>query len=171
MTTMKRKAAYRFVDLKALEPLVRAEVTEDAQAGGGNYGLKVVEEAVDGPSRVPIYGVYFGDDEEKWREAQRRLQVRDGSLVDIDEEAEDALRAEASAGADAEAAAIRRKEEAAVTAVTGGDEDDQAQAAQVVAEGRTAGMKTGDETNDGKDRTTELPKETTVTTGKTNKAK
>src|SRR6478736_4440190 len=90
------KAAYTLVDLSELDPEVRREILEDAEGGGGVYGIRVV-------------------DEHKWEAAKEEFGIT--STV-VTEEDEAALREAAVAQTDEQAEAIREKEEAAVRAVT-----------------------------------------------------
>lgn len=123
------KAAYSLVDISDLPRDVRDAIIEDAQAGGGEYGVRVVEEMVNGPVRSPIYGVYDFD-AEKWDAAKAELgivatDIPDNEVqseTDVDER-EDAQRAAARESAQTEAARIREAEEAEVRRVTKEDED------------------------------------------------
>jgi len=123
MATLREKrgrAAYKIVDLSKLDKKIAAELIEDAQAGGVEYGLRVVETAINGASETPIYGVYYGDDEDKFADAEARLRVEDGELVDLGVEDEDAddLRRDAQTITDEEAKVATEAEEKAIREVT-----------------------------------------------------
>lgn len=75
------KAAYFLVDLSELDADVRQELIEDAQAGGGEYGLRVVEMVYNGPAQSPIYGVYFVD-QEKWNGAKDEFNIGSADVDD-----------------------------------------------------------------------------------------
>lgn len=120
------QAAYFLIDIMALEPRFRQEVMEDAETGGDEFGVKIVEEVHNGPARTAIYGVYkqvknkagevIADDEGKWEKAKAAFNVPDGA---DDEDEEEKLRAAAATQTDAAAAAALAAEEANVKAVTG----------------------------------------------------
>lgn len=81
------KAAYKLVDLEGLDRETRNSIIEDAQLGGGTYGIRVVEESVNGPARAPIYGYYMGTaDEERWEEAKAELGIDPLTVEASDEE-------------------------------------------------------------------------------------
>lgn len=122
-------AAYTLVDLSDVEPDVRKKLIEDANAGGGTYGLRVVEEVINGSARVPIYGYYRdGPDEELWSSAKKDLglsadDVDDDDVVpaqlEPDAAKEAALREEAARQATDLAERIRAKDDAAVEEIVG----------------------------------------------------
>lgn len=108
------KAAYVVVDLTGLEPEVRQEIMEDAFAGGGEYGIRVVEETVNGSVRVPIFGVYDYE-AQKWEEAKAEFNI---TAADASDEDEARIRAGAQAQTDAAAEAERKREEDELRAIT-----------------------------------------------------
>ena len=121
------KAAYFVVDANKLHK----EMREDALMGGSQFGVRVVEEAVNGIARQPVFGVYYNvlakdgktklsNDEDKFVEACAEFGIE---LPTADE---DAVRQEAEAAAAADAEAVRRQEEEAVRAVTGDTDADAA---------------------------------------------
>lgn len=125
-------AAYTLVDLGSLEDdELRKDIIEDANAGGGNYGIRVVEEVVNGGARAPLYGYYRdGPDADKWNAAKKELglsatDVDDSTVaagaggLPVDPRREAALREQAAQTAEAEADRIRAGEDAEVLAVTG----------------------------------------------------
>ncbi len=130
------RAAYTLVDLSDLHPDLQKDIIADANEGAGAYGIRVVEESVNGPARAPIYGYYNdGPDAERWAAAKKELdiegaEVADGDVytsagIEINDAArEAALREQAAARALAEAEAIRTAEDRDVSAITG-DTDDQ----------------------------------------------
>lgn len=145
------KAAYTLVDLSDLPADVRQEIMEDALAGGGEYGLRVVEEVHNGAARAQIFGYYrdvkkadgtfftrkndaggeveIGNDETKWNAAKAEFGITSSDEDDAavsaeagnDPRTEAALRQAAEQKAAAEADAVRTAEEAAVTAVLEGE--------------------------------------------------
>lgn len=124
----KSKAAYTLVDLSDLPADVRQEVMEDALAGGGEYGVRVVEEVHNGAARAQIFGYYHAD-QEKWDEAKKELgitgsEVEDGEVTGEageDPRAQAALRQAAEQRASAEADAIRTAEDESVRQVLEGE--------------------------------------------------
>jgi hypothetical protein len=130
--------AYTLVDLTELDPELRKDIILDASEGGGIYGVRVVEESVNGAARAPIYGVYNdGPDADRWTSAKDKLgisgeQVDDstvyaGAGVEVtDPRREAALREAAAQAANADADAIRAGERDAVAAITGDDDTDAA---------------------------------------------
>jgi hypothetical protein len=76
------KAAYFLVDVSELPADIKAEVLEDANAGGGEFGLRIVEAIHNGPAQQMIYGVYYGPDEDKWNEAKKDLGITSTSIAD-----------------------------------------------------------------------------------------
>lgn len=135
------KAAYFLVDVNELPEEHRADLIEDALAGGGEYGLKVVEEAHNGAARQPIFGVYYdvkkadgtfriepqtgleiGNDETKWNAAKAEFGL-DAEAIEADEDGEEALRQSSAAAAEAEAERVRAAEEAELEAITNPDSD------------------------------------------------
>jgi hypothetical protein len=120
------KAAYFLVDLAALSDEDRQLVFDDALMGGGDYGVRVVEEVINGPATQPIYGVYYGPDEEKWAQAQADFAAAPaGEPVEneTDEEREERLRAAAERQASVDADAQRAAEEAELQRITKEDAD------------------------------------------------
>lgn len=127
-------AAYTLVDLSDLHPDLRKDIIEDAHEGGGTYGIRVVEESVNGPARAPIYGYYNdGPDAERWANAKKEVGIEGAEIPDdevynasgasgievTDPAREAALRQQAEERAAAEAAAARSAEDAEVSAITG----------------------------------------------------
>lgn len=134
LTRSKSAAAYTLVDLSDLHPETRKDIIEDAYAGAGVYGVRVVEESVNGAARAPIFGVYNGGpDADRWADAKKELRlgstdVEDGEVVPVDLEVTDArraaaLREAAAQKADAEADRIRSGEADDIAAITGDDAD------------------------------------------------
>lgn len=128
-------AAYTLIDLSDLPDDVRQDIIEDATGGGGNeYGVRVVEEAVNGPARQALFGVYKGDDADKWAAAKEELGIS-GSEVDdaevtgidtLDPRREAALRQAAIERAGAEAERIRTAEEADIAEIVGDEGEERA---------------------------------------------
>jgi hypothetical protein len=124
-------AAYTLIDISGLPKELQDEIVQDAAAGGADYGVRVVEESVNGAARAPLYGVYKGEDEERWTEAKKELGISASKVDDADVSAasgpdadprrEAALREAAAQRAAAEADRIRASEDAEVVAVTGTD--------------------------------------------------
>lgn len=115
------KAAYKLVDLNELDNETRKAIEEDAQLGGGTYGIRVVEESVNGPSRAPIYGYYKDTaDEERWNDAKDKLGI-------------DPLTVEAADEATLREAAQERSAKAAEKA----NSDEAAEIALIVKDGKT----------------------------------
>jgi len=128
----KSKAAYFLVDLTLLSAEDAKLIIEDAAMGGGEFGVRVVEEVHNGPASQPIYGVYYDvvpgtGDETKWNAAKAEFGISVDELgVEKTEEeqlaemeAEEArLRAAAASDAEAEAERVRAAEEAELEAVT-----------------------------------------------------
>lgn len=125
-------AAYSLLDLSELDEDLRKDIIEDAHAGGGVYGIRVVEESVNGPARAPIYGVYKeGPDADRWSDAKKELGISGSEIDDSevyagvgsrlvpDERREALLREQAAQRAEAEADAIRSGERAAVEEIAG----------------------------------------------------
>ena len=96
-------AAYRIIDIEELPDEVRDDIRADAEGGGGLYGLRVVEVAINGPAQFPIFGIYE-DDEDLWEDAQSELgftgpssdsdKVTDATARRAEEEADRVKRAE-----------------------------------------------------------------------------
>ena len=101
------KAAYKLVNLYDLP----VEIQEDAAIGGGEYGVKVVEESVNGPVRGPLYGYYMAD-EEKVLEAIALFGAE--APTDLDE---DTAREAAKARVDADAKSLADAEDARISAI------------------------------------------------------
>jgi hypothetical protein len=123
-------AAYSLVDLSDLDPELRDDIILDASEGGGLYGIRVVEESVNGAARAPIYGVYKdGPDAERWEKAKKTLgisgetvddsEVYAGAGVVVDPRREAALREAAAQRAAATADAIRAGEDVELEAIAG----------------------------------------------------
>jgi hypothetical protein len=117
----KSAAAYTLVDLSDLEPDIRKDIIEDAYAGGAQFGVRVVEEAVNGGARSPLFGYYNAPnpDAQRWEEAKEELGISVDENVDEVE-----LRHSASLTAAEDAERARKSEEAAVAAITGEEDDD-----------------------------------------------
>ena len=130
------KAAYTLVDLSDLEDDLRKDIILDANEGGGTYGIRVVEESVNGGARAPIYGVYNeGPDAERWTEAKDKLgisgeEVDDGDVyagagIEVtDDRKAAALREGAALKAAQDAEALRSAENRDVAAITGDEDGD-----------------------------------------------
>lgn len=127
MQQLQRKssaAAYFLVDLSELSAETRQMIMEDAYAGGGDYGVTVVEEIHNGPARQPIFGVYFDtpetalekQSERKWGETKATLGLSTATDAEADPEA---LRAKADAVATASAEATQAAEDAELRRITG----------------------------------------------------
>jgi hypothetical protein len=126
------RQAYTLVDINSIDDdELRKDIILDASEGGGIYGLRVVEEAVNGPIRAPIYGYYNGTEfEDRWNSAKDKLglsgeevddaEVRGGPDV-TDPRREAALREQAEESADVAAQRQRAAEDADVAQVTGGE--------------------------------------------------
>lgn len=114
-------AAYVIVNIAAFSEAAQAELIDDAAAGGKTYGLRVVEEYINGPARQPVYGVYK-DDEELWNETKAQLGIEEEAL-DAEEPDEDALREAAQQQADADAARVDAAHKASVDKVVNGEGD------------------------------------------------
>lgn len=126
------KAAYTLVDLSGLPAEIRQDVQTDALAGGGEYGIRVVEEIHNGAARAQIFGVYNGEDAEKWEEAKKNLGISSDEIDDSEVNAataeanprtEAALRQAAEQRANAEAEAARTTDDENVRKVLEGDSD------------------------------------------------
>jgi hypothetical protein len=113
MSRRASKAAYFLVDTNTIPAEHRAEIMDDVAMGGGEFGLRVVEEVHNGPARSQILGVYFGPDEEKWTAAKAEFGIAD---VETDEVA---LVEGAQEQTDNAAAAAQAAEEARVAAIVG----------------------------------------------------
>lgn len=101
--------AYRHVDISCIPEELREEILVDANAGGKDFGITVVEIAHNGPAQTNIYGVYK-DAEELWLEAQVEYGFSETN-PNVD------LTAEAEAKAQAEADEIKAAEDAELAAV------------------------------------------------------
>jgi len=133
-------AAYTLVDLSDLHEETRKDIIEDAYAGGGVYGVRVVEESVNGAARAPLFGVYkMGQDASRWEDAKKELGLGSTEVGDdevtpyvdvevVDPRREAALREAAAQRAYAEGDRIRSGEAEAIRDIVGEDAD----------EGRTA---------------------------------
>ena len=125
-------AAYTLVDMSALDEDTRKDIIEDAAAGGGQYGVRVVEEVINGGARAPIYGYYHdGPDADRWAQAKKDLGLSaaegddaearaaaTGATVD-DPRREAALRQAAEEKARADAERQRLAEDGEVERITG----------------------------------------------------
>lgn len=132
------KAAYTLVDLSDLDKELREDIILDANEGGGIYGVRVVEEAINGGARAPIYGVYNdGPDADRWSKAKDKLglsgeqvddsEVYGGSGIEVaDPRREAALRQAAAEKALGDAEALRSAERNEVAAITGDSDEDAA---------------------------------------------
>lgn len=130
-------AAYTLVDLSGLDNETRQTITEDAYAGGGQFGVRVVEESVNGGARAPIFGYYKGgEEEERWQEAKDELGISASEVDDseayaasgvevLDGRRAAALREAAAEQAAAEADAIRSGEARAIGEIAGDDAEAQ----------------------------------------------
>lgn len=126
-------AAYSLLDLSDLDEDLRKDIIEDAHAGGGVYGIRVVEESVNGAARAPIYGVYKeGPDADRWADAKKELGISGSEIDDsevytgagvvglvADPAREALLRERAAQTAAGEADRIRAGENREVEAITG----------------------------------------------------
>jgi uncharacterized protein YuzE len=138
MATLRRQnasqQAYTLVDVNSIDDdELRKDILLDASEGGGIYGIRVVEESVNGPIRAPIYGYYKGTEfEDRWNDAKDKLglgaeevddaAVRGGGPLDVnDPRTEAALRLQAEEAANVQADRQRAAEDADVAQVTGGD--------------------------------------------------
>ena len=101
-------AAYRHVDISKLPLEAIAEILSDADAGGREFGLRVVEIIHNGPAQTPIYGVYK-EDEDRWTEAKKEFSIDEDGDPNLDL-TDDAAR---KAAEDAELARLKEEEELA----------------------------------------------------------
>lgn len=108
-------AAYTVVKIQDFPDNVRTAILADAENGGVKYGIIVVEEFVNGPSKRPVYGFYHGPPADLWAAAASRFGV---AVPADDPAAEDAVRSEAEREASEEAAKVRAAEDAEVRAIT-----------------------------------------------------
>lgn len=127
------RQAYTLVDINSIEDdELRKDIILDASEGGGIYGIRVVEESVNGAVRAPIYGYYNGTEfEDRWNSAKEKLgldgeeiddaEVRSGGPDVTDPRREAALREQAEESANTAADRQRASEEKEVSAITGGD--------------------------------------------------
>lgn len=119
----KSRAAYTLVDLSEVPSQYLQAILEDAALGGGEYGVRVVEESVNGGASHPIYGVYEHD-VEKWEEAKLEMEVGTFTMTEEEiAEREEKLRGQAAAVAQAQANALDAADAVQVAAVTGDDPD------------------------------------------------
>lgn len=129
-------AAYTLVDLNSIEDdELRNDIIDDAVGGGGGrYGIRVVEEVVNGGARAPIFGYYKdGPDADRWENAKKELgftssDVDDGEVIPpqievTDARREAAIREHAAEVANVEAARERVAEDDEVAAITGSADD------------------------------------------------
>lgn len=137
MATLRKQSAtrqaYTLVDINSIEDdELRKDIILDASEGGGIYGIRVVEESVNGPIRAPIYGYYHGTEhEDRWNSAKDKLglsgeevdddQVRSGGPDVTDARTEAALREQAEEASATAAERQRAAEDADVAQVTGDD--------------------------------------------------
>jgi hypothetical protein len=132
------RAAYTLVDLSGLDKEDQKELVEDAMNGGAQYGIRVVEESINGGASAPIFGYYNAPnpDADKWAQAKKDLGL-DASDVDDSEVASAAvgvieadprraaaLREQAAQNAAARADAIRAGEASAIAEITGEEDDE-----------------------------------------------
>lgn len=125
MARAQSKAAYYLVDLSELPTDVKNDILEDAAAGGGDYGCRVVEEIHNGPARAALYGVYYGEDDEKWQKAKADFgisgsEVEDAEVIPVtpeDPAKEASLRQAAEEAANTEANRVRSLEEAEIAKI------------------------------------------------------
>lgn len=127
----KSKQAYTLVDINSIEDdELRKDIILDASEGGGIYGIRVVEESVNGPIRAPLYGYYNGTEhEDRWNDAKEKLglsgeevddaEVRAAGPDAIDPRREAALREQAEEAATTAANRQRASEDADVAQITG----------------------------------------------------
>lgn len=121
------RPAYTLVDLSGLKPEVREELTIDASNGGGQFGLRIVEEVHNGPARSAIYGVY-DHDKALWEEAKKEFGLtaetvdnnKVGAVEGTDPRTEAALRQAAEEQAMAEAERARSAGDAEIDAIVNG---------------------------------------------------
>jgi len=130
------KAAYTLVDLSDLDDELRKDIILDANEGGGIYGIRVVEESVNGGARAPIYGVYNeGPDADRWADAKKKLgitgediddsEVYSGAGLEVtDARKEAAIRQAAREKALTDAENLRSSESRAVSEITGDTDED-----------------------------------------------
>lgn len=126
---LRNKAAYTLVDLSELPEDIRAMILEDASAGGKEFGVRVVEETVNGPARAAIYGVY-DHDVEAWNAAKEEFGISGEEIDDSEVTAgtlddgsrESALRAAAQEQVNADAERIRVADEAELKKIVGDEE-------------------------------------------------
>lgn len=131
MARVPSKAAYYLVDLSELPLDIKREIILGAEAGGGDYGVRVVEEIHNGPARQNLYGVYYGPDDELWQKAKADFGIASEQVADeavsgeapVDPAKEAALRQAAEEAATAEADRIRTAEATEIAAVTGDEVD------------------------------------------------
>jgi uncharacterized protein YuzE len=137
MATLRRQnasqQAYTLVDVNSIDDdELRKDILLDASEGGGIYGIRVVEESVNGPIRAPVYGYYNGTEfEDRWNAAKDQLglgaeEVDDaavrggGGALDVtDPRTEAALREQAEESARVQADRQRASEDSEVAQVTG----------------------------------------------------
>ncbi|TXH45945.1 MAG: hypothetical protein E6Q97_30580 [Desulfurellales bacterium] len=104
--------AYRHVDLSQFSDDIRAEIIGDAEAGGREFGIVMVEVVHNGPAQTPIYGVY-NHAEEQWAQAKVELGIEEAA-TDVD------LTAEAAETASQQAEAMAAAETAEIEKISGG---------------------------------------------------
>lgn len=107
-------AAYRHVDVTCIPQEHREEILNDAEAGGREFGLCVVEQAHNGPAITNIYGVYKGDAEAAWELTKEEFGFSEEN-PDVN------LTAKAVDDASAAAEAARAAEEAELAKIAGED--------------------------------------------------
>lgn len=145
--------AYVLVDLSDLDEADRKVLVEDAQAGGGVFGLQVVEEAVNGAARAPLFGYYKDTPRgDLWEKTKKDFGLEADDVDDLtvvpatgltgveinDPRKEAALREAAALAANQEAERIRSGEVDAIRDITG-DEDGDAAATRRDRVGGTTG--------------------------------
>lgn len=138
--TRSGSAAYVLVDISQLDKADRKVLVEDANAGGGTYGLRVVEHAVNGAATAPLYGYYKDDpDAERWTKTKADFGLEANDVGDdevipstglgievTDPRREAALREAAAQAAEDEAQRIRSGEQEAIREIAGEDDEESA---------------------------------------------
>lgn len=130
-------AAYSIINLAAFAESVHEELVEDAAAGGKIYGVRVVEEYINGPVRQVVYGVYHVD-QELWEEAKAQLGIEEEAL-EAEEPDEEALRKEAEAKAADDADRLEKARTAQIEKVVGAKGDTADAADTAIARSKRSG--------------------------------
>jgi len=124
LTRERTKQAYTLVDLSRLHKETRKDIIEDAYGGGGIYGIRVVEEHINGPAVAPVYGFYNdGVDAEKWDAAKKQLSINGSAVEIIDPQRVEALRGAAVSKAASVASRVRAAEAKAVGDIVGDNDE------------------------------------------------